>query len=903
MLKRDENSRGLLKVNPLSAAIAAAFAYAAAPQVAVAQTDDADEEAVDLGEFEVTGSRLGRADIEGALPVAVIDRADIERSGFTSVGELLRNTTFNAFGAFRAQSGSSAQSLVAVDLRGLGSQRTLVLIDGRRAPKAPFAPSAQDLNAVPIAVVERIEVLTDGASAIYGSDAIGGVINIITRKNFTGTQITYQDQTTARTGGDSRGGQLVSGITGERGNLVFGASFFERDIIFARDSLYNSPGASFFSNNYFFLDFTDDVGYTDPDTGEVSGDGFDDNTGQQIYGAIPTGCPNSDPAFYTYNIQLTPGGDPYSLCGYDFTRVSADEAATSNQGLFVKGNYQISDDWSVSLSSSVARAESFGRYAPSLNDIPLIVGADNANNPFDQDFLLYHRFAGLGTRDNATDANVYDLTGIFTGRIGPVDIDVGARHNEYQYYELGRNYVVLPIAQAFIDSEDYNFNDPSQNSQDVLNAMKATITRDSIWLTREYFAEGSMSLFDMAGGTSAAAAGIEYREEEYFDAYDSLQEAGVIGGSAGNSAGTDRRVKSAFFEVFLPVIDTLEVTLSGRYEDYNDVGNSFAPKISARYQPLADVTVRASIGQGFRAPTLDTISALPSFSAEPINNDEATCNSAGGTFVNGTCRSVDENGDPAGVLTTQVNSTIISNPDLQAEESDQYSVGVAWDVTSFFNFSLDYYNIELTERIDFFSGQELVAAINAGDSVPAAFSITRDPARNNRIVSLVTGTTNNGTLETDGLDFAANLDLPMPANLGTVSSSLRTTYVLGYKIDSGRDLVGDPGVPELRSTLDTRWSYGPFEAAINGNYIDGYAEFVSNGVRSGSVPSYTTWDLQASLNIPYVSGATITVGAINVFDKEPPAKSAGSDGNGRNYNFDLYDQYGRQPYVKYTQRF
>ena len=224
MLKRDENSRGLLKVSPLTAAIAAAFAYAAAPQVAVAQTDDADEEAVDLGEFEVTGSRLGRADIEGALPVAVISRGDIDRSGFTSVGELLRQTTFSSFGAFRAQSGSSAQALVAADLRGLGSERTLILIDGRRAPKAPFAPSAQDLNAVPIAMVERIEVLKDGASAIYGSDAIGGVINIITRKDFDGAAVSFQDQTTSREGGDSRSGQLVVGTANDRGNIVFGLS-------------------------------------------------------------------------------------------------------------------------------------------------------------------------------------------------------------------------------------------------------------------------------------------------------------------------------------------------------------------------------------------------------------------------------------------------------------------------------------------------------------------------------------------------------------------------------------------------------------------------------------------------------------------------------------------------------
>ncbi|MEW6169544.1 MAG: TonB-dependent receptor plug domain-containing protein, partial [Pseudomonadota bacterium] len=189
-------------------AIAAVVASSFSSGAAFAQEEN-QEEATKLDTIEVTGSRLTRAAVEGALPVSVIDREDIETSGFTSVGELLRNTVFNSTGAFRAQSGSSAQSLVSVDLRGLGSERTLVLIDGRRAPKAPFAPTDQDLNAVPIAAVERIEILKDGASAIYGSDAIGGVINIITRKDFQGVEISHQLQGTDRKGGDVEQGSVT----------------------------------------------------------------------------------------------------------------------------------------------------------------------------------------------------------------------------------------------------------------------------------------------------------------------------------------------------------------------------------------------------------------------------------------------------------------------------------------------------------------------------------------------------------------------------------------------------------------------------------------------------------------------------------------------------------------------
>jgi iron complex outermembrane receptor protein len=858
-----------------------------------AQEAAADEKATELEAVEVTGSRLGRADIEGALPVATITREDIDRSGFTSVAELLRNTTFNSLGAFRAQSGSSAQALVAVDLRGLGSERTLVLIDGRRAPKAPFAPSAQDLNAVPIAMVERIEVLKDGASAIYGSDAIAGVINIITRKDYSGAAVTYQKQGTDRPGGDSHGGQLVGGLTGDRGSVVMGASFFSRDIIFARDSILAERGASLFSNNYILTVFTD-----------ANADGLHDGpgnaTGVRRIAAVPGGCPNADPGFY-----LRPNG----RCGYDFNLVAADEAQTNNQGVFVRSDYKINDSWKLDVNGSVSRATSFGRYAPALNDNPILVPASSPNNAYgDQDVYLYHRFAALGTRDNNTDANVYDLSGAFSGTVGDLDVSVGARHNEYQYYELGKNYVVLPIASQLITSgidldqdgtlEFYDIYDPTvNNAPEVLNAMKATITRDSIWRTLEYFAEAKLPLFSMGGGTAATAFGIEYRTEKYFDAYDSLQEAGQIGGTAGNSAGTDRKVKSAYAELFMPVLDTLEVSLSGRFEDYNDVGNNFAPKLSGRFQPMDNMTLRASIGQGFRAPTLDVISALPTYSAESINNDQATCEFSGFIW------------DPVAQqcdTQVQVSTTIISNPQLQAEESDQYSVGFAMDITESIDFSIDYYNISLTDRINFISPQEIIDRLTTGDPIPAGLGVVRDPLpsppppEGNRIINVIAGSANEGDLDTSGLDVAFNLKQGL-GGLGMLETNLIGTYILEYKIDNGRDLTGDPAVPQYRATLGNSWKLAQMSLQLNGNHIADQAQTVTaGGTQRGHIPSYTTWDVQFGYELPLLGGAELAVGAINIFGREPSGKSSF---DGRDYNFYLYDQYGTQPYVKFTQKF
>src|SRR5690606_12152184 len=220
----------------------------------VAFAQDQDQEATSdtttLDRIEVTGSRLKRAEIEGAMPVTVIDRAQIDASGEVSVADYLRTTNSNSVGQFRPQSGSSAQAGAFADLRGLGGQRTLVLIDGHRAPKAPFAAGAgTDLNAIPLAAVERIEVLTDGASAVYGADAVGGVINLILRKDYNGAQITVGHSSPEW--GPTDEASILFGVSGARGHLVGGFSHNRRAMIFTNDRPWGSdPGASTYGNNY-----------------------------------------------------------------------------------------------------------------------------------------------------------------------------------------------------------------------------------------------------------------------------------------------------------------------------------------------------------------------------------------------------------------------------------------------------------------------------------------------------------------------------------------------------------------------------------------------------------------------------------------------------------------------------
>lgn len=862
-MKLSDDARFRLAVH---AALLAGVSTAVTAPAYAQDTATEEEKATELEAVTVTGTRLSRAALEGALPVTVITREQIDLSGDISVADFLRDMSLNSFGSFRQQSGSSAQGLAALDLRGLGSERTLILIDGKRAPKAPFAPTAQDINAMPLAAVERIEILQDGASAVYGSDAIAGVVNIIIRKDYQGTQFMYGKGFTDTGGGDTSQGAFVMGMPTASGNIVIGASYNTRDIVFARDLIaegLDGGGASFFGNNYV-----------------TPADGF------ASVNAVPGGC-SASPAFFladgtTVGSTVDDDGDGTNdICLYNFNAVAADEASTENMALFAKGKFAINTDWSVYSTASVSRSTSFGRYAPApaLLFVPgSASGIDHDGDGTDDTVYVYHRYDALGNRDDNVDGQVYDLLAGFEGNVGNFRVDFGGRFNEYKAFILGRNYVVNPIASAAATAGDYNFLDPLANDPAVLATMKATINRESTWSAQDYWANASTDLFTLPGGTGQIAFGVDYYTARYFDAYDSLSEGGVIGGSAGNSAGENRNVTGYFVEAYLPVMDRLDVTLAARMDDYSDLQDAeLSPKLGVSFQPIDMLKMRASYGQGFRAPTLDVISQLPSFSAEPVLNDQPTCLAVGGTWNGSQCS-----------VTTQVNTTVIANPDLTPEESDQYSFGVVVQPVDFVDFSLDYYAYEVSGVIQFLSTSDLVRLENLGDPLPAGLSLTRNPAQGNRLVSAVAGFGNRGTLETSGL----NLDTTFRWNfgeMGSLRSQVQLGYIMSYEFsDAGGDQVGLQGAPEYRWNWNTDYRWQQLSFGWNQSYIAG---------QEGS-DAWWTHDLQVNYDMPFNAGM-LTVGMINATDEDPPLYEY----DGRPYNFYLYNAYGQTPYVRYTLKF
>ena len=835
-------------------AMAAVSAGALATTSAFAQ--ESEDAAATLDTIEVTGSRLKRADIEGAVPVVVIDRADIDASGDVSVADVLRDSTFASFGNFKPQSGSSAQSLATIDLRGVGSGRTLVLIDGRRAPTNPMsASSGSDLNAIPLAAVERIEILSDGASAVYGSDAIGGVVNVILRKDFNGAEIRYGIGSTEVTGGDLQDMSVVFGSSSDRTRVIGGAASSKRGMVFTRDQIGGqTPGVSLYGNNYY-------------------------NWDTQAIDPVP-GFSCDQGAFYFLGS---------GLCSFNFNSVAANDAKVDNTSVFIRADHQINDNWTVYGAATMTKVETFGRYAP----VPGVVVVDDGT-PSDinggvacgpggcapgttdgNPTYYFHRFAAAGNRDNWTDTTNADYLVGFQGQLtDTIGLDFGLRRTDYKYVELGRGYIVASLANEAANNGSYDLANPYAADPDVLSGMQATISRDSRWTTDEIYALLSFDLFEMGGGTSNGVFGVEYREDTLVDQYDSLSEAGLVLGSSGNSSAGSRDAKAAYFELLLPFSSSFDVTLAGRFDSYSDYGNDFSPKIAMRWQPLENLTLRGSYGQGFRAPGLDILTQKTTFSAEPVN-DAQSCIALG---------------QPANCQ-LQVDTFFQANPELESEQSTQFSVGAVWDPLEWLDFSVDYYAIEVENTINQITPQ---AIINSDldpatyGPIPPGMSITR--RANGAIDQIVAGYANQGTLDTDGIDFRMNTNFDL-GKYGQLRNQLTISYINSYDIDDGLGNVTEfldiNGYPDRRGSLNNTWTFGDFTAGWNINYIG----------ENGPVGGYATNDVQLSWQAPW--NGQITVGATNVGDRYPELVAF----DGRPWNFYLYDAYGRTTYLRYTQTF
>jgi len=858
------------------------------------------EEAEVVEEVVVTGSRIQRAVSDAPSPVTVINSEDLELSGFTNIADVLRNTTYNSFGSFRERSGTSFGQIALVDLRGMGPGRTAVLINGRRVPGNPFTgTSAVDINSIPLSAVERIEILTDSASAVYGADAIGGVINFIMKDDYEGAEITVGGTRPSADGAESDTMQILFGASGDRGKIIASLEWFSRDAIFDKDRDYSAAQVNGPS-------FNDTVGVSvGGNTGFVPGFPFN---------PFPIGdCPTdvyagvlSDPFGIPSNSGLSNG--PSEGCGFGYADISAQTGAIERYSSFIDASYEINENMTVYLENRYSRIESFGRYAPAVGFFFVDEGQRLANglNPildgrfFDaadtdasgalepgEGFFAFHRFVGHGPRDDNTNRDELDTVLGIEGTLfdDSISFDAYIRHYFYSADELGDTYVLNNVIQDLAASGVYDVVNPSAASNAAAVGLSSADTfRD---ILTEYDQPGfSMtgSFGELGGGAIGWAVGAETAKESYQDIYDSYREAGNVIGTAGNSASGDRQRSAYFAEVSVPLLDNLEINAAVRNDDYDDFGSNTSPSVSVRYEPFEWLVLRASYNEGFKAPDLTALYSSRSQSFNDVT-DFPRCEAMGI--------------DPVDCPTFQVENFTGGNPSLGAEEAESTNFGVIISPFEGFKASFDIFSLDTTDRATQLSLQRLLRLQQQG-GLPAGTAVNRGPTIDGvpgTIISIDNVNANAASLDIEGWDLRVEYDTDTP--IGLFYGRLEWSHMEDFEFQAEpggavSNFMGDAGFPEDRVNMNLRLTQDNWTVNYTMNYIGDHGDGELE-----DYDSYNTHDLFVEFRTP-LDGLSVSLGVLNFTDEEPVLDSIG--GYDDSVTGILYDLAGRRTVgrLKYT---
>ena len=875
----------------LARAVGAITAAALAGEALRAQDAVAPDQDPALEEMVVTGSRIRRAVDDAPRPVTVIERTEIDMTGMESVADLLRSTSYNSFGSFRERSGTAAGQVALVNLRGLGSDRTAVLINGRRVPGNPFlGTAAVNLNSIPLTAIERIEILTDSASAIYGTDALGGVVNVILRDDYDGVELQLYAANPQRAGAEEDNLSVLWGSSGADSNLMFTAEWFNRNPIFDGDRDYSK------------VEVRDPGDGTRPNLGvDTTGVSAGGNTAFHPWwaGAEAIGdCPMDVYA----GIVEDPFGIPGTACGFGYADISAQTGGVDRISTFLTGNYEWTPGHELFMENRYSRQHTFGRYAPAVGFFG--VPADSPHNPFDTTldsypkdadgvplpFNVFHRFVAHGPRDDDTLHGEFDAVlganGAFDVMDKGVNYEAYARLYRYEAAEEGETYILESQVEEEVRNGTYNLTNPFSRDPVHLAAvgrMGATLYRDiltdstSAGITLDGFA------WDLPSGPIGWAAGAETASEEYMDDYDSFREAENILGSAGNSSSGDRSRWAAFGEASIPVLSGLEVSIAGRFDSYDDFGEAFSPQAAVRYAPFEVITLRASWGEGFKAPNL----------TELYSSRSQSFNDTTDTFR---CQAIGIDPCP----TNQVENFSGGNPELDAENAQSFNVGVVLEPLDSLTFSADYYEVEIENVVTLLGIQTALRLENEG-VLPPGVVVRRgaptQPGDPGALVSIDRVFANLAVREVKGVDLRAHYITEF--DLGTLEIEVEASRIEKFNItpspgEDQFDIVATEGAPQNRGTLTARFQTGPYILNYFWRHIGKH-----RGAGDGRYPLYSTHDVTAVWATPW--GGEVTLGVRNALDEDP----AYDDVNGYDDGtvLLLYDVAGRTPFIRYRHNF
>ena len=892
---------------------------------------DEDEAEDTVEEVVVTGSRIARAEIDGGSPVIAITAEDIRATGEMSLAEVLRQSSVNSFGSFQPASGSTAQSQATISLRGAGAGRTLVLLDGKRMAGSPsYGGVANNINSIPFSAVERVEILTDGGSALYGSDALAGVVNVIMKKDFEGAEAYVYRGAPERAGGEQEAFGFTAGLTSDIGNVVISFEHDSREIVYMKDrwwsqrnfidgedassatSYFDTLNASFYSCNMF--------SYASPGFG---------------YEAIPACIGNPD--FLAGGKTFDYGGGGVVL--YPFNQIMAEDASTGRDTLFVNYNYDINDNHSINARGIVTKVNGFGRFAPvagffnvncskwagcpytaaelqagyGWTAAEIAAGSSpvtDPNNNYDV-ASIYYRMRSVGPRIGDNTDYFTDYLIDFTGNIGFADYSVFMHHSRADYGHMGYNYTLKSVASKLAEDGTFEFANMSESQADQLRYTE--VSEDDMKLTHTGFTLIGDVDVPVGSGPLDWVVGFEYMSTDYRVLVDAQREAGNVMGSAGSSSGGYRDIRAWFAEFRLPITDEVELNLAHRADDYSDFGSANNSKVSLRWQAMDNLVVRGSFSESFIAPTLDSLGMSTAFSADSAIDRVQAAN--------------------AGVRARSQQKQVyrLANPDLGPETGEYLNFGIVWNITDDLSLVVDAYELTLENQEVLITANDLLLAEWAGvlDNItePTARIVRNPYVAGSSAVDDGTGMCQYGQaslspclgslkeiyapmanaagFEISGLDLALDY-IYETDNWGTFRPMLDATYVAEYIAEDYFggpmvDLAGRNGLPEIRANFTLAWDKDNWSAYYQYEYIDSMYESSSFDVAtltstaSGSLDSYGLSNIQVSYTS--ASETTVTLGIRNMSNKDPVLDSS------YEWNSYLYDIYGRTYTAKIEQRF
>ena len=841
-------------------------------------TETSGDDGLPLGieEIIVVGTKIRGASPVGSKPI-VLDRVEIASTGLATAAEVIQSLpqTVGA-GANEATSsiqgtGNGAEQNLAfgstINLRGLGADKTLTLINGRRASAGGRAGGFVDISMIPLTAVERVEVLADGASALYGSDAIAGVVNIVLRDDYDGAETILRF--TPDTGNDFEEGQFgqTFGRRWENGNALLIYEYFRQKPLFAEDRGYtaNSDLTSLGGDNFNQLNFAN------PGTLEAGGQTFAIPAGQDGTSLTP-----ADLVAGTSNTQNTRIG----------TTILPDQERHS---VFATVSQEVSDRVELFAEGRYSKREFETRFSAITADLTVL-----STNPFfvdpvggltevDINYNFVNEFGGGKVVGEVETLNL--TAGAFTDLGRDWNLEVFAAYGQEETSQENLNQVNLVALNAALADTDpataFNpFGDGSNTNPSTIDAIRGYINTNIETELSSVNAKADGALFDAPGGTAKLAIGAEYREESYRSGGVDFRTTALP--ATEPESDLDRDVFAAFTEILIPLVgerngrpglQRFEVSAAVRFEDYSDFGTTTNPKFGIEWAPTKSLTLRGTFGESFRAPLLTEI--------DPNE-------------FNGFAFPFPDPGSATGISTVMF--LFGDNPDLQPEEADTWTAGfdLAPESISGFNLSATYFDIELTNRI---ASLDVFTALSREDEFAAAITRNPDPAIAQEFIDMpgfndfgqgLTGADievildarliNAAITNLNGIDFNIGYSFATE-RAGSFSLGLAGSHILEFEegftptspVVDTVDTVGRQVDLQARGSLD--WSRSGLSAAAYIYYTDGYKDDVSNPERS--VDSWITVDLNLSYDTgdrrgAFLDNIFLSVLVQNLFNEDPP---------------------------------